>query len=150
MRSGETSVAVELGQMALDLAHRHAAGVEAQNLVVEAVKMRLALGDQLRLEAAGAVARDRDLDLAVIGQDRLAARAVAAVAAAAAGRIALLVAQVLGQLRPKRPLDQRLLQLFEKPVFASQVLWLLIVGKQLIKQLRGNRRISRHVSLLQR
>jgi hypothetical protein len=41
-------------QVTLDLAHRHAAGVEAQNLVVEAVEVRLALGDQLRLEAAGA------------------------------------------------------------------------------------------------
>ena len=57
--------------MALDLAHRHAAGVEARDLVVEAVEAGLALGDQLRLEAAGAVARHRDLDLAVLGQHRL-------------------------------------------------------------------------------
>jgi len=59
--------------VALDLPHRHAAGVEAQNLVVETVEVRLALGDQLRLEAAGPVARDRNLDLAILGQDRLRA-----------------------------------------------------------------------------
>src|SRR5262249_21933921 len=84
---------VQLGQMALDLAHRHAAGVEAQNLVVEAVEMRLALGDQLRLEAAAAVARDRNLDLAILGQDRLRTLPVTAIAAPAAGRVALLVAE---------------------------------------------------------
>ena len=39
--------------MALDLAHRHAAGVKAQDLVVEAVEAGLALGNQLRLECAG-------------------------------------------------------------------------------------------------
>jgi len=119
--------------VALNLAHRHAARVEAQNLVIEAVKPRLALGDQQRLEAAGPVARDGNVDLAIIGQNRLRARAVAAVAAAAAGRIALLVAKMLAQFRPKRALDQRLLKLLEKPVRPRQVFRLLIVSKQLIQ-----------------
>jgi hypothetical protein len=57
----------------LDLADRHAAGIQAQDLVVEAVEPGLALGDELRFETAGAVARHRNLDLAVLGQDRLAA-----------------------------------------------------------------------------
>src|SRR6266540_5287598 len=109
--------------------------------------MRLALGDQLRLEAAGAVAWDRNLQLAILGQHRLRACAVAAIAAATAGGVALLVAEVFGQLRPKRALNQGSLELFEKPVFAGQVLRLLIVRKQSIKQFRGNRRTSRHVSL---
>jgi hypothetical protein len=95
--------------VALDLAHRHAAGIEAQDLVVEAVKMRLSLGDQLGLEAAGTVAGNGNLHLAVLGQDRLGACPVAAIAAAAASRITLLVAQVLAQFRPERTLDQRLL-----------------------------------------
>ena len=73
--------------MALDLAHRHAAGVEAQNLVVEAIEPGLALGDQLRLEAAGPVAGHGYVDLAVLGQDRLRAGPVTAIAAAAAGRV---------------------------------------------------------------
>src|SRR3954465_6608550 len=134
-------------EVALDLAYRHAAGVQAQYLVVEAVEVGLALGDQLRLEAASAVARDRNLDLTVLGQHRLRTRAVAAVAAAATGRITFLVAKVLGQLRPKRTFDQRLLELFEQPVVAGQVLGLLIVSKQLIQQFRSDRRIGRHVSL---
>src|SRR5579864_7910897 len=124
---------VEFGQVALDLSHRHAAGIEAQNLVVEPGEMRLALGDQLRLEAAGTIARHRNLDLAILGQERLRARPVAAVAFAASCKIALLIAEMLGQLRSQRSLDQRLLQLLEEPVLPGQVLRLLIVSKQLIK-----------------
>jgi hypothetical protein len=75
-------------QVALDFAHRHAAGIQAQNLVIETIKVGLALGDQLQLEAAGPVARDRNLDLAALGQDRLRARRVAAVASAAASGVA--------------------------------------------------------------
>jgi hypothetical protein len=45
--------------------------VQAQNLVVEAGKVGLALGDQLRLEAAGTIARHCDRYLAVLGQDGL-------------------------------------------------------------------------------
>jgi len=104
-----------------------------RNLVVEAVEPRLALGDQLRLEAPGPIARHRNLDLALFGQHRLGARAVAAVAAPAAGRVTLLVTQMLAQLRSERAFDQGLLQLLEKPVVSGQVLGLLIVSKQLIK-----------------
>jgi hypothetical protein len=59
--------------VALDLPHRHAASVEAQDLVVETIEARLALGDQLWLETAGAIARDRNVDLAILGQDGLRA-----------------------------------------------------------------------------
>jgi len=93
----------------------------------------LPFGDQLRLEGPGAVAWGRNSDLALIGEDRLRTRPVAAVAAAAAYRIALLVAQLVSHFPPKRPLDQGILQLLEKPVFPRQVLGLRIVGKQLIK-----------------
>src|SRR6516165_3526227 len=75
------------------------------------------------------------------------ARPVAAVAGAPAGGIALLVAQMLGQLGPKRSLDQGLLQLLEQPVLAGQVFGLLVVSKQLIKKFGCYRRRS-HVSLL--
>ena len=57
--------------MALDLAHRHAAGVQRDDLVVEAVEAGLALGHDLRLEGAVAIARHVDLDRAVLGQHRL-------------------------------------------------------------------------------
>jgi hypothetical protein len=36
-----------------------------------AVKARLSFGDQLRLEAPSAIARHRNLDLAILGQKRL-------------------------------------------------------------------------------
>src|SRR5580700_10754608 len=110
--------------------------------------MRLAFGDQLRLEAAGAIARHRNPDLAILGQDRLRARPVPAVALAASGGIASLVAEMLGQLGAKRTLDQCLFELLEKTIGPRQILGLLIVSKQLIQQLRRNRRIGRHVSLL--
>src|SRR5580700_10554032 len=110
--------------------------------------MRLAFGDQLRLEAAGAIARHRNPDLAILGQDRLRARPVPAVALAASGGIASLVAEMLGQLGAKRTLDQCLFELLEKTIGPRQILGLLIVSKQLIQQLRCNRRIGRHVSLL--
>ena len=126
--------------MALDLPHRHAAGIQAQDLVIEAIEPGLPLGDQLRLEAAGAIARHGNLDLAILRQDRLRARPVAAVAGAPAGGIALLVAQMLGQLGPKRSLDQPLLQLFEQPILAGQVFGLLIFSKQLIKKFGCYRR----------
>jgi hypothetical protein len=121
--------------MSLDLAHRHAARVEPQNLIVEAVETGLSFGDQQWLEAAGPIAWHGYVDLALFGQDRLRAGAVAAIAAAAAaaGRVTLLVAKMIAQLRTKRSLNQRLLQLLEKPVRTCEVFRLLIVSKQLIQ-----------------
>jgi hypothetical protein len=51
--------------------------------ILAALKLEpcLALGDQLRLEAADPVARDRNRDLAILRQDPLRARPVAVVAA---------------------------------------------------------------------
>jgi hypothetical protein len=40
---------------------------------------------------------------------------------------------MIAQLRAKRPLNQRLLQLLEKPVRTCEVFRLLIVGKPLIQ-----------------
>jgi hypothetical protein len=53
----------------------------------------------------------------LISPSSVRTRTIAAVTLAVAGRIALLVAQMLGQFRPKRPLNQSLLGLLEKPVF---------------------------------
>jgi hypothetical protein len=88
----------------------------------------LALGDQLRLEAASAIARHRDLDLAVFGQDGLRADPIAAVAPATSCGIALLIAEMLGQLRSQRTLDQRLLQPPKQPIIAGQVLRLQLAS----------------------
>ena len=132
--------------MPLDFAHRHAAGVKAQDFIVEAVKPGLAFGDEPRLEGSSPVAGNRNLDFPLFRQKRLRTGAVAAVAAAPAGRIALLVAQMLRQLRAQRPLDQSLLELLEKPVFARQILGPGVVPQGLIDQLLRYRRLRGHVS----
>ena len=115
--------------------------VERQDAVVETVQAALALGHDRRLEAAVAVARNRQLDRAVLGQHRLARMAVAAVARAAACRIALLVAQAIGQLGAQRPLQKRLLQLLEKPLIAQKVFRRLVIGQQPVWKFRSQ---SRH------
>ena len=88
--------------MALDFAHRHAAGIQAQDIVVEAIEPRLSLGDELRLKTAGAVSGDGNLDRAFLGQDPVAASTVAGPATC---RIALLVAEVLAQFGAERSLN---------------------------------------------
>jgi hypothetical protein len=115
--------------MALDLADCHATRIEAQDLVVDTVEPRLSFRDQLRLEAANAVARDGNLDLAIVGQDRLRTRPIAAVATASTVGIALFISQVLSEFCAERPLDQRLLELLEEPILACEILGLGIVGK---------------------
>jgi hypothetical protein len=57
---------VEFQQHGLHVADAHAAGVHGQDFVVEALEARLALRDQLRLEAAVAVARGVDGELIVL------------------------------------------------------------------------------------
>ena len=88
--------------MSLNLANRQASGIKADYPIVEPVEPGLPFGDDLRLEAAVAVARHRDLDRPVIADHGLARISVAAVAAAAAGRFALLVSQMLAQLGAER------------------------------------------------
>ena len=84
---------------------RHAAGVEAEDPVIQAGQPGLALADQLRLKAAVAVARRLDLDRPELGLDRLGRRAVAAIARAAGRRLPGRIAQVLGQLGAQRRLE---------------------------------------------
>ena len=80
---------IEFAQVALDLADRHAPGVQRDDLVVEAVQAALALGHDLRFEAAVAITRHVDLHHAVLGQHRLGIAAVAVVAGPPADGITL-------------------------------------------------------------
>jgi len=121
--------------MPLDLAHRQPAGIQADDPIIEAVQPGLPFGDDLRLEAAVAVARHGDLDRAVLADHRLARIAVAAVAAAATGRVALLIAEVLAQLGAERPFEQPSLQFSEQPILAEQILRRVIPLQQLLNQL---------------
>ena len=115
--------------MALDLTHRHATRIEAQNLVVKALEAGLTFGDQLGFKTPSAIARHGNINLAVAGQNGLRADAIAVIATAAPSWIAFFVAEMFGQFRPESPLDQGLLQLFEKPFLAKQVFRLLIINK---------------------
>src|SRR5690606_3185914 len=94
--------------------------------------------------SACAITRNRQVNLAVFGQNRLRGMPVAAVAAAAAGRIPLLVSQVVRQLRSQRPLHQRLLQLLEQPLIAQKIVRVLNPRQQLVQQLRLD---LRHLSV---
>ena len=86
--------------MPCDLTRAHAACVHRDYLVIEPGETALILGEQLRIEAAGMVTRDVDLDLASVRQHRLAAIAVAVVAGlrlAAKMKIHLGIERALGQ-----------------------------------------------------
>ena len=58
---------------------RHPPRVERNDLVIEAVKARLTLFDELRLESPCAVARDFDRDHSLLALERLAGLAVAGI-----------------------------------------------------------------------
>ena len=114
--------------MALDLAHGHAAGVERQDLFIEASPAGLVLGDQLRLEGAVPVAGNFNRQMAEVAFERLLALAVAGVASSVGDQFVLAVAEMLGQFGIERLLDQQLGQLLEQAVFTNQVFWFLVVG----------------------
>src|SRR5262249_44518761 len=62
--------AIEIAQMADDLARAHATRVHRNDLVVEPRKATLVLGDQLRIKAGLAVTWNLQLDLAAVGNHR--------------------------------------------------------------------------------
>jgi hypothetical protein len=105
-----------------DVADGHPAGVEPEDLVVQAGQPRLSLGQDLRRKAAVAVARRLDLDGPQVGLDGLGGRAVANVGALRppTGRMT----QVLGHLRLQRRLDNPAGQLAEQPARARELLGL--------------------------
>jgi len=105
--------AVELQQMALDLAHRHAARIHRHDPVVEAGKPPLVALDQLRIEGSFSIARNADVDLRRLGQNRLLRIAVAVVLAARRRPIL----QMIVKLGAQNPLGQSLLQLVKQAVF---------------------------------
>ena len=100
----------------LDLPHRHAPGVQADDHVVQAVQTTLALADQPRGERAGPVPGHVDGERADLGLDRLRRRAVTGIGPLDRGRLALLIAQMAGQLGPQTPLQGRLEQRRQQPV----------------------------------
>src|SRR5437763_367950 len=130
---------VKLLQMRLDLANRETTGIEADHAIVKTVEPGLSFGDDLRLEAAVAVARHRDLNRPIIADHGLARITVAAVAATAAGRVTSLVSQMFAQLGAERAFQQALFQLLEQPLLAEQVRRRAISLQQLFINLVSDR-----------
>ena len=132
---------VHLRQEALNLADRHPARVEREDLVVEARQPPLVFGNETRLKSALAVAWYLDRERPVVGQDRFVARPVAMI-----GRIRWLgaaprIAQMVRQLAAQGALDDRFLE----PAHRS--LELLVgdrtLANELVENLRRDRRQRR-------
>lgn len=77
--------------MMADLAHRHPAGVQADDHRVEPIHSPLALTDQAGSERPGSIAWHLDLEAADLRIDRLHARPITSVASSTRRRLALLV-----------------------------------------------------------
>jgi hypothetical protein len=101
--------AIEIAKMSDDLSHAHAASVHRDDFLVEAGKPPLVLGDQVRIEARPPISRHIQLYPSGVGNYRLLAIAVAAVAG-------LAIRKMMIHLGVQRPLGQRFLQIVQKAV----------------------------------
>ena len=113
--------AIDLRQVGLDLAGGQALRGQRDDHLVDAGQALLPLLDDLRLEGAVAVAGHGYLHRADVGQHGLGAFAVAGVAAVLAGRIMLVIAEVVGDLALQGGLQQPLGQLLQQPALAGQL-----------------------------
>jgi hypothetical protein len=89
-------------------------------------------GQDLRLESADAVPWNFDFQLPKVPFDRLATGPVARIPAIVAGRIVLLVPQMMGQLGVQGPLQHSLDEPLQQSVFADDVFRLLITLQPLV------------------
>src|SRR3954469_1733784 len=105
-----------------DVADGHPARVEPEDLLVQARQSGGALGQDLRREAAVAVARRLDLDGPQVALHRLGGHAVADIGALrpTAGRMA----EGLGPLRLQRRLHDPAGELRQQPAWAAELLGL--------------------------
>ena len=102
--------AVELGEVGLDVAHRHPTRVHRDDFLVESVETPLTLRHDLRLERPRPITRLVDPDRPMLGMDRLRGDPVASVTDPARRRLTTLIAEVIGQLGIHRPLNKPLRQ----------------------------------------
>lgn len=129
------SVAREISsgaQVLLDVARRHAARIEGDHLLVEALEASLVLLDELRLEGAFAVARNLDFDRSAFGLNNLAPVPIARVARSFTALT--LVPQVLGHFRLQQALHDRAFQLGENALGTKKVLFRRAAFKQRIDE----------------
>ena len=116
-----------------DLAGAHAAGVDRDDLLVEAWEAPLVLGGQHRVEAALAVPQHLQSDPAGVGDHALAAVAVAAVPGAGFAR------QMMVHLSVQRPFGQHLFQLIQQAALVEGRAGLR-AGQQLVQHPAGDPR----------
>src|SRR5690606_37283036 len=141
---------VELLEMPLDLARRHAARVEREHLLIEARETTPALREQSGFEAALAISGHRDLDLRGVRLHPLGHAAIARVLAIAPFGGVLLVAEVRRHLPFQRTLHQPLRQLRQQHLFPEDLLRLLAF-QQTVQVLVDSRfRLLRHGASQQR
>jgi hypothetical protein len=104
-----------------DVAGGHAARGQRQHDLIDAIQTPMPLAHDRRLERAIPITRHLDLDRADLGQHRLGPGAVAGVAAVAAHRVVLVVAQMLTHLGLQRRLEHRLGQPSQQATTAHQL-----------------------------
>ena len=128
--------------MLFDLAGRQAARIQRENLIVEAFKASLVLGDDLRLEGGVAVARHGNGEGAEVAFEGLGGLAVAGVAAFVAFGVVLGVAEVMGEFGLHGAFEQGFGELLEQAIFAEHVVGLFIVLEQFVNQIDVDRHSS--------
>jgi hypothetical protein len=92
---------------AQDVADAHAVGIQPDHDLVDAVKATLALAHDLRFRGTGAIAGNLKIDAASLGHQPFGLHPLRLLPDPRPGRIADVVAQVVGELFSQRPLEHR-------------------------------------------
>ena len=130
-------------EMVLDVANRHAAGVEADDHLVEPAETPSALRHQPRREGPVTVPRRGQVDLTDLGPDRLRCETVPRVREQRRVGIALLIAQVIRQLDLQAALERSLDQLRDHPSRARHLqLASIDPREQVIQRTRRDQRLN--------
>jgi hypothetical protein len=125
-------------EMVLDVADRHPAGVQRDDHVLQPTEAAGALGHQRRPERTIPVPRLIQRDVTDLGAHRLRGGPVAGVTRPMPDPVALLIAEVIGQLRRHPPFQDGLDHLGQEPTRTGQRHTTLIAGRhQLIQHLVG-------------
>ena len=107
-------------QMVLDVAQRHAAGIQADDHLIQAAEPAGSLRHQLRGKGALAIPGHRQIDIADLAGDHLCGGAVTRVGKQRCLRIAALIADVVGQLHLQATLQGRFQHALQQPVIPAQ------------------------------
>jgi hypothetical protein len=107
-------------QVVLNVAHRHPAGIEADDHLIKAAHPARPLGHQPRSERAVAIPRHCQLHIADLTENRLRTRAVARIVKQRRIRITALIADMISQLDFQATLQRRLQHSLQQAVIPAQ------------------------------